>query len=725
MHWNPEAHTHLLSRQYDEVVSIYEQQVEDNPDDISSYWYLGLAYLLAKREEEAQTAWFFGVAQAEVVETNQSSSDHIAELVNILSTEAIRQQELSNNEIAWLLCQHCKEIDPANLNNLLRLVDLAIESQSFEPSLLEDLQLVKVLNENGYSSVHREKILNLLEKLFEYPSQELVKVCEYCLISTDTPKDWIQPLLAIANRVGDHLDFPMCAANLLELCIKVDPDNIEILKRLCHFSIYSSRYKRAIEIAKKYYKLSESFADQFLSNYQLFASLTRAGAWSDIPSVAEKNKALLQQIFEDSQPLSDAIRPYVITAASLLAYTQDDIVNNRYFQNNTGNLFTKKHEGNIIPRRKSVSILDESKKIKIGYIGSTLRAHSVGWLCRWIFQYHNRERFHISTYLVNQILEDKFYAQWFHEKVDSSQIFELDPYKIANKINEDEIDILIDLDSITLNITYEVMSLKPAPIQVTWLGWDASGLSSIDYFIADPYVLPQDAQSHYQETIWRLPQTYVAVDGFEVGTPELTKQDLNIPNDAVVFFSSQAGSKRHPSTIRLQLKVLKEVPGSYFLIKAIGDTEAVKEIFTSLAEQEGVSSDRLRFIDFAKSEYVHRANLQLVDVVLDTYPYNGATTTLETLWMGIPLVTRVGSTFSARNSYTFMMNVGVTEGIAWTDAEYVDWGIRLGRDERLRQQVNQKLRKSRQSSPLWNAKQFTLEMENAYHQMWKYYLARQ
>ena len=135
-----------------------------------------------------------------------------------------------------------------------------------------------------------------------------------------------------------------------------------------------------------------------------------------------------------------------------------------------------------------------------------------------------------------------------------------------------------------------------------------------------------------------------------------------------------------------------------------------------------MSCDRLRFLPDVAFEEIHRANLGIADVVLDTYPYNGATTTLETLWMGIPLVTRVGEQFASRNSYTRMMNVGVTEGIAWTDEEYVEWGVRLGKDEKLRQQIAWKLRQSRQTSPLWNAEQFTRNMEKAYEQMWLKYL---
>jgi predicted O-linked N-acetylglucosamine transferase (SPINDLY family) len=167
---------------------------------------------------------------------------------------------------------------------------------------------------------------------------------------------------------------------------------------------------------------------------------------------------------------------------------------------------------------------------------------------------------------------------------------------------------------------------------------------------------------------------------------------------------------------------LKEVPNSYFLIKGMADQESLKTFYAEIAESVGVDGDRLKLLPLSPTEAIHRANLAIADVVLDTYPYNGATTTMETLWMGIPMVTRVGEQFAARNSYTMMINAGITEGIAWTDEEYVDWGIKLGTDENLRQQISWKLRKNRQMAPLWNGKQFTREMENAYEQMWQKYI---
>jgi len=311
---------------------------------------------------------------------------------------------------------------------------------------------------------------------------------------------------------------------------------------------------------------------------------------------------------------------------------------------------------------------------------------------------------------------------WYISKADKAYRLGLDGQEAAEKIFEDEIDILVDLDSITLTSSCETLAIKPAPVQVTWLGWDASSVPTIDYYIADPYVLPESAQDYYAEKIWRLPQTYIAVDGFEVSVPSIRRDQLDIPSDAVIYLSAQRGYKYNPNTARLQMQIIKEVANSYFLIKGLADQESLKNFFVQIAESEGINPDRLKFLPLAPSEQVHRANLGIADVVLDTYPYNGATTTMETLWMCVPLVTRVGQQFSARNSYAMMMNAGITEGIAWTDEGYVEWGIRLGKDPVLRQQVSWKLRQSRQTAPLWNGKEFTRDMEKAYQQMWSKYL---
>jgi predicted O-linked N-acetylglucosamine transferase (SPINDLY family) len=278
----------------------------------------------------------------------------------------------------------------------------------------------------------------------------------------------------------------------------------------------------------------------------------------------------------------------------------------------------------------------------------------------------------------------------------------------------------VDLDSGTGAIVAKVIALKPAPIQVNWLGFDGSGLPAVDYLLADAYVLPENAQEYYQEKIWRLPDAFVAVDGFEIAVPTLRREDLGINNDAVIYLSSQTAIKRNPAMIRLQMQILKSVANSYFLVQGVADDNSLWDLFCQIAAEVGVETNRIKMLPLYQTE-TYRANLAIADVVLDTYPFNGGTTTLETLWMGIPLVVKVGQQWSSRNGYTLMMNAGITEGISWSDEEYVQWGIKLGLDKNLREEVRWKLRKSRHTSPLWNAKQFTRDLENAYRQMWNIY----
>jgi predicted O-linked N-acetylglucosamine transferase (SPINDLY family) len=341
----------------------------------------------------------------------------------------------------------------------------------------------------------------------------------------------------------------------------------------------------------------------------------------------------------------------------------------------------------------------------------------VGWISRWLFAHHDRDRFEIYAYSlvktgdwVQEFIRDR--CDKFYDIEASASIAQ-----VAELIRGDRIDILIDLDSLTSNFCYGVCALKPAPIQVTWLGMDASELPAIDYFIADPYVLPDHAQSYYRHKIWCLPQTYVAVSGFEVGMPSLRRDRLGLEPDAIVYLSCQSAPKRHPQTARLQVQILKAVPNSYLLIKGGDELAIIQAFFEGIANQEGVSCDRFRFLPEVDCEETHRANLRIADVVLDTYPYNGATTTLETLWMEVPLVTLVGEQFAARNSYTMMINAGVTDGIAYSEAEYLAWGIRFGTDATLRQQVVWQLKQAKHHAPLWDTGAFTKAIEKAYIEM--------
>lgn len=722
-----QAYQYSVQGDYSKAASIYSQAIEAEPDTKSNYWNLGLILLLQGQEEEAQTTWLVGMTN---VEPEQIDLETEA-LQQVLESEAERQSELGNYQMAWTIRQHIREIAPDELNNLLHSIRLAIRLETLNDENLATFNIIKLLKINSYTS-DSTILLQTLSDILKYPLLGAGKVefAEACLGNINQPQALINVLILAAMELCYSARQPEIAIELAKLALGLSPDNSEILIQLASFYHQNRNFLKSIEVAKYLNNLVETLAYKVYTNHVLLKSLMAAsGYWEEACSVLSQQKILLQSLLKEwPTNLEGAFTLRLFCSTFFLPYFQDAPQQIRPIQNQIARLGVDNVENygkDLVnkyryPPKKAKP--PSEKVLRVGYLSHCLKRHSVGWISRWLFQYHNPDRFQIYAYLINPVRSDNDLQQWFIDRSYQAYGFEVTGNeKALEQIQKDEIDILVDLDSLTLDNTCEILAVKPAPVQVTWLGWDASGLPTIDYFIVDPYVVPDYAQDYYTEKLWRLPQTYVAVDGFEVGVPTLRRDRLDIPSDAVVYFVGQRGYKRNLDNMRLQMKIIKEVPNSYFLIKGEADEKSTRSLYEEVALAEGVAAERLRFLPEVGAEAVHRANLGIADVVLDTYPYNGATTTLETLWMGIPLVTRVGQQFAARNSYTMMINAGVTEGIAWTDDEYVEWGVRLGKDAALREQISWKLRQSRGTAPLWNAQQFTREMEKAYQQMWQRY----
>jgi predicted O-linked N-acetylglucosamine transferase (SPINDLY family) len=735
--WPQKAKQFLIQEDYFQAVKLYELAIETEPENKSHYWNLGLLLLLQGQEAEAQTTWLLGMADGE----GDLLELWTQELLEVLQQEADRRGNLKDYSVAWAIRQHIREINPTDIHNLLHLVGLSILLKMYTGEELFSLGVLEMLQSEPLMAVDFDLLMQVLQSVLEYAPFEpsSLEFAEACIPHVREEPIFLKVLIVAARQIS-HSSCVL-AAQLASLGLRLNLDHLEPLIRLSFLHPLASyyqdakQYDKGIEIAKLCCTIAEELADQLLANYKLLRGLMGAvGYWEEVGEVTERQQSQIESLILEQPTNLHSYRVVCLFATTFFfPYYQDQAKTNRYIHNQVAQICQKNVEiyaKDKLERYRERNLLiktsDDPRKrpLKIGYLSHCFGRHSVGWLARWLFHYHNRDRFKIHTYFIayrESAIYDPLEA-WYIEHSDKAYKGGFSGLEVAEQIYEDEIDILIDLDSITLDISCDLLSLKPAPIQITWLGWDASGLPAIDYFIADPYVLPEGAEEYYSEKIWRLPQTYIAVDGFEVEIPTVRRENLNIESDAVIYLSSQVGYKRHPHTVRLQFQILAQVPNSYFLIKGGANDDVMRNFFYQIAEEEGVDRSRLRFLPQDFTEGTHRANLMIADVVLDTYPYNGATTTLETLWMCIPLVTKVGQQFAARNSYTMMMNVGVTEGIAWTDEEYIEWGVRLGKDESLREKVAWKLRQSRQTSPLWNGKQFAQEMESAYEQMWEIFL---
>ncbi|TVP60715.1 MAG: O-linked N-acetylglucosamine transferase, SPINDLY family protein [Nodularia sp. (in: Bacteria)] len=726
-----QAFESIQQGEYYQAGEIYQGLINSQPDVKEYHWYFGLSLLLQGQEAEAQTTWMLAIFEGEETEIQQWTQ----ELVKVLETEARRQEELTQYQLAWVIRQHLREINPGDVNNILELIKISLELENLTQEGFAELDIIEILNSH-LEKIDRELLFFVLKKALKILWFEpwILDFPEACIHYLD-PLQLTHCVMLTATEAAYAGHKFNLAIKYAELALKINyPDTAvisEVLSHLATFYYEVANFDQGINLSKKIHHLATNTTDLINANVMVLQGLLRSGGrWYEAIPVIQEYETYLNQLIIEQENLARTKIYRLLNCTYYLPYLRDAARQNRFLHNEvlqicqTSIQTYAQEQYNRYSQANTQRIKAPKKQLKIGYLSHCLREHSVGWLARWLYKYHNREEFEIYTYFVTyrSHIQD-FLQDWYEEKSDHVRKLGRDGIEIAEQIHQDGIDILIDLDSMTADISCEAIALKPAPIQVTWLGWDGSGIPAIDYYIADNYVLPEYAQEYYSEKIWRLPHTYLAVDGFEVGVPTLRREDLEIPSDAVIYFSAQSGYKRNPDNVRLQMKILKEVRNSYFLIKDINkDVGVVREFFEQIAESEGVNKERLRFLEKVPSSSIHRANLQIADVVLDTYPYNGATTTMETLWMGVPLVTKVGEQFSARNSYTMMVNAGISEGIAWSDEEYIQWGVRLGTDAKLRQHIHWKLLKSRQTAPLWNGKQFTRDMENAYQQMWQRYI---
>jgi protein O-GlcNAc transferase len=289
--------------------------------------------------------------------------------------------------------------------------------------------------------------------------------------------------------------------------------------------------------------------------------------------------------------------------------------------------------------------------------------------------------------------------------------------QVCKQVREDQIDILVDLKLHTPNNRLLVFALKPAPVQVTWLGYPGStGLSTIDYRLSDPYLDPLDMdETIYSEKTIRLPDTfwcYHPLDGHDIPVNALPAQNAG----TITFGCLNNFSKLNEGILALWAQVLRQVDGSRLLLLA--NRGAHQDRTRRFLSEREVDPQRVTFaprqhrVDYFK--LYHR-----VDVQLDSFPCNGHTTSLDSFWMGVPVVTLVGQTPFSRAGWSQLSNLGLTELAGHTPDQFVKIAVDLARDLPRLQTLRSTLRQRMEQSPLMDAPRFARNIEAAYRQMWR------
>jgi predicted O-linked N-acetylglucosamine transferase (SPINDLY family) len=365
------------------------------------------------------------------------------------------------------------------------------------------------------------------------------------------------------------------------------------------------------------------------------------------------------------------------------------------------------------------------RRLRIGYISPDFREHSVAYFVSPIIESHDRSQFELFLYDTGDLPPDSV-TEWFKNRVDSfRRITDESDDRAAEIIRDDRIDILVDLAGHTHGNRLLVFARKPAPVQVTYQGYpDTSGLPAIDYRITDAIADPLGVTDRFNvEKLIRLPETNWCYRPSPDAPPvaELPMRQ----NNFVTFASFNNFAKVSPKMLELWAQLLLCLPNSKLLLKASGlDNPDARQRTLATLTSESVNADRIELVGRTRSTIDHLALYGRCDVALDTYPYNGTTTTCEALWMGVPVVTLCAPDLHmARVSASLLTTAGLPELIATSPQQYIDIAAALASDPNRLLQLRTSMRERLHASPLLDGPRFTRNLEAMYRQLWKSWCA--
>lgn len=363
---------------------------------------------------------------------------------------------------------------------------------------------------------------------------------------------------------------------------------------------------------------------------------------------------------------------------------------------------------------------DPQRRLRIGYISPAFCFHVISFFMEPILRFHDKGQVEVFCYA--EVAQPDDYTERLKGMVDGwRSTVGMGDEAVARMIHEDHIDILVDLAGHTNNSRLKALAYKPAPVQVTYLGYfSTTGLEAMDYWLTDHVLHPEDTVELATETIYRLPRCCVCYQPPEPSPDVVTSKRQG---DAIMFGSFNDLLKTTPRSIALWSRVLKAVPGSMMTLKtgALADANVRQSVIERFAAH-GVSAERLILRPQIHSHFEHMRCYGEMDIALDTVPRTGGTTTADALWMGVPVITLAGALFIERLSATMITAVGAHDLIAGSEEDYVAKAVALASDADHRLRLRQSLRGRMAASPLCDGAGLASAMETAYRDMWRRYL---
>ena len=359
------------------------------------------------------------------------------------------------------------------------------------------------------------------------------------------------------------------------------------------------------------------------------------------------------------------------------------------------------------------------RKLRIGYLSSDLRKHSVVYFILPVLKNHDREQFSIYLYHNDRRVDGLTSQARSHADV-YRHVHALDDRRLLELIRNDRIDILVDLNGMSRGHRIGVLAERAAPVQVTWLGYpNTTGLDSVQYRIVDHVTDPEgEADAHHSESLIRMDKV------FSVYEPPAEMPDVaaapSLKANGFTFGSFNFMPKINTRVLVAWAEILKRVPASRLLIKnMVLDFEQPSKRLGQAMQECGIDLTRVEMVGRTPDAVEHFLYYQQVDLCLDTFPYNGTTTTCDSLYMGVPVVALLGADHRSRVSASQLAAVGLNSLVAHDHNEYVDIAVSLATDRQKLQNARNELRQRMRASALMDHQSFTRQLEASFHEIWQ------
>lgn len=356
-------------------------------------------------------------------------------------------------------------------------------------------------------------------------------------------------------------------------------------------------------------------------------------------------------------------------------------------------------------------------RITVAYLSADFHEHATAYLAAELFELHDRDRFRVVACSYGPDDGSPTRRRLVAAFDAFRDIRGSDAEQVQAMLTAEGVHILVDLKGYTRHVRFDLLARRMAPVQVAYLGYPGTmGGDVMDYVIGDRFVTPPEHQPLYRERLVIMPDSYQANDRRRpLDAPVPDRAACGLPPDGFVFCAFNAPFKITPALFGVWMRVLARVPGSVLWLQQAGRDGAGN--LRREAARRGVDPDRLVFAPH-RPQAEHLARYRLADLFLDSFPYTGHTTVSDALWMGLPVVTRMGETFASRVAAGLLNAAGLPETVTTALDGYEALAVRLAGDPATLAGYRRRLAAARATAPLFDSPRFTRHLESAYRTMW-------